>query len=241
VFLGVVEGMIIFMQTTDKQPSGNLSYDTATLIREKIVMGELVPGQKLSETALSSNLNISRNTLREVFRMLTMEGLLRYEPNRGVSVVIPDIASVIDIYRVRRIVECQALSHATRYHPSYFRMKDAVETALEQRAAENWIAVGTANMAFHRAVVEQADSQRLNSMFDCLLAELRLAFGLLRDPYFLYAPYVDWNVKILKFIEEGKSELATAALNEYLSHSERALLTAYTQMSRDSRSASGLS
>ncbi|MFP3489523.1 hypothetical protein R0K20_18180, partial [Staphylococcus sp. SIMBA_130] len=83
-------------------------------------------------------------------------------------------------------------------------------------------------------------SQRLNSMFDCLLAELRLAFGLLRDPYFLYAPYVDWNVKILKVIEEGNSELATATLNEYLSHSERALLTAYTQMDRDSRSDSGL-
>lgn len=218
------------MQTTDKKPQGNLSYDIAAIIREKIIAGEMLPGQKLSEAALSESMNISRNTLREVFRMLTAESLLTYEPNRGVYVKVPDIETVIDIYRVRRIIECQALSNATRYHPSFEHMREAVMIALQKRNDEDWEAVGTANMAFHRAVVEQADSQRLNTMFKGLLAELRLVFGLLRNPYILHAPYVDWNAKILKFIEDGNPSEATVVLTEYLTHSERTLLIIYSRM-----------
>lgn len=56
----------------------------AQALRQKIIAGELLPGARLSERELTSQLDISRNTLREVFRLLTQEGLLRYQPNRGV-------------------------------------------------------------------------------------------------------------------------------------------------------------
>lgn len=53
-------------------------------------------------------MDVSRNSLREAFRLLTKEGLLRHEHNRGVFVATPSVASIIDIYRVRRTIECQA-------------------------------------------------------------------------------------------------------------------------------------
>ncbi len=59
-------------------------------------------------------------------------------------------------------------------------------------------------MAFHMSIVELADSERLNLMFAQVLAELRLAFGLLQDPEFLHAPYVDLNLKILDLAEAGE-------------------------------------
>ena len=42
----------------------------------------------LDRAALAESLQISRNTLREAFRVLTREGLLKHEPNRGVSVAV---------------------------------------------------------------------------------------------------------------------------------------------------------
>ncbi|WP_227667102.1 GntR family transcriptional regulator, partial [Klebsiella pneumoniae] len=47
------------------------------------ICNSALPGARLSERELTSQLDISRNTLREVFRLLTQEGLLRYQPNRG--------------------------------------------------------------------------------------------------------------------------------------------------------------
>ena len=201
----------------------------AELIRQKIVHGEFSPGQRLSEAALSESLEISRNTLREVFRLLTKEGLLKHEPNRGVSVAVPSIAAIIDIYRVRRLIECQALAQAYPRHPARKQMRQAVDAALRWREAGDWRGVGTANMEFHKAIVALADSERLNDMFTHLLAELRLAFGLLDDPEFLHAPYVDSNVKIIDLFEAGHPQEAAAALGDYLVHSERIVLAAYAR------------
>ena len=103
-----------------KKPSvaQTLSVTIAETIRQKITVGELTPGQRLSEAALSEELDISRNTLREVFRVLTQEGLLTYAPNKGVYVSVPDMAAIIDIYQVRRLIECNSLTHAYALHPA---------------------------------------------------------------------------------------------------------------------------
>lgn len=211
----------------------NLSDRIAEQMRQKIVHGEFAPGQRLSEAALSEHLQISRNTLREVFRLLTKEGLLRHEPNRGVSVAVPSIASIIDIYRVRRLIECEAMAQAYPRNPAIQHMRRAVEAGQTCRDNADWQGVGTANMEFHMAIVELADSERLNTMFAHLLAELRLAFGLLNDPEFLHAPYVEMNVKILELFEAGKLAEAAAALNDYLVHSERIVLAVYARRISD--------
>lgn len=203
-------------------------------LRQRITRGEFSPGQRLSEQTLSDSLGISRNTLREVFRMLTKDGLVKHSPNRGVFVAIPSIASIIDIYRVRRLIECQALGQAYPRHPAKKKMRAAVETALRCRADSDWLGAGTANMAFHMAIVELADSERLNLLFAQVLAELRLAFGLLQDPEFLHAPYVDMNINILELAEGGEFARAAAALNDYLVHSERIVLAVYARHISDS-------
>ncbi|CAM4009179.1 GntR family transcriptional regulator [Bordetella muralis] len=198
-------------------------------IRSRLINGEFVPGQRLSEAALTQVLDVSRNTLREAFRILTKEGLLTHLPNCGVSVAVPTMASIIDIYRVRRIIECQALAQAYPRHPARQRIRQAVEEALRCRAQQDWQGVGTANMAFHKAIVELADSERLNDMFSHLLVELRLVFGLLQDPEFLHAPYAEMNEQILLQTEAGEFRQAADALNDYLVQSERIVLAGYAR------------
>lgn len=198
-------------------------------IRRKLVDGELAPGQRLSEAALSESLKISRNTLREAFRMLAHEGLLKHEPNRGVFVSVPDMGSIIDIYRARRFVECQALSQAYPKHPAVARMRECVASAVRCSEVSDWAGVGTSNMGFHAAIVELADSPRLNTFYAHLSAELRLVFGLLNDPEFIHAPYVDMNTAILQRLQEGRPAEAAAALDAYLVQSERTVLAAYAR------------
>ncbi|SDP82432.1 DNA-binding transcriptional regulator, GntR family [Paracidovorax cattleyae] len=216
-------------QPMSESPAQNLTDRVSDQIRRRIVAGELAPGQRLSEAALAESLEISRNTLREVFRLLTKEGLLKHEPNRGVSVAVPSIASIIDIYRVRRLIECQALAQAYPRHPAKKHLREAVDAAVRCRDAGDWQGVGTANMEFHMAVVELADSERLNVMFSHLLAELRLAFGLLNDAEFLHAPYVEMNVKIVELFEAGKLQESSTVLHDYLVHSERIVLAVYAR------------
>lgn len=201
----------------------------ADTIRQRLIQGELRAGQHLSEATLSQQLNISRNTLREVFRILITEGLLRHEPNRGVTVVIPSIADIIDIYRVRRLIECQSLEKAWPLHPAHKNMRQAVADASRAREARDWLQVGSANMAFHAAIVALSDSERLSAMFQDIAAELRLAFGMLDDPEYLHAPYVDLNARLLNVFLEGQTATAARELETYLVQSERMLLAVYAR------------
>ncbi|NUK82651.1 GntR family transcriptional regulator, partial [Streptomyces lunaelactis] len=78
----------------------------ADILRDRITEGYFPPGARLSEESIGGALGVSRNTLREAFRLLTHERLLVHELNRGVFVRMVTVEDLEDIYRVRMLVEC---------------------------------------------------------------------------------------------------------------------------------------
>lgn len=217
-----------------ERPASSLADTVADSIRQQLINGELSAGERLSEVALSQQFEISRNTLREVFRILMKEGLLRHEANRGVFVAIPSIADIIDIYRVRRIIECQALEKSWPMHPAQQQMSKAVEAAAAARNMRDWRAVGTANMNFHIAIVALADSERLSALFADIAAELRLTFSMLDNAEYLHSPFVDYNTRLLQLFLDGQAVTAAQELENYLIQSERMVLAAYARRQNQS-------
>src|SRR5690606_28209942 len=55
-------------------------------IRQKIMRGQFVPGQRLIEPDLAEQINVSRTALREAFRRLAAEGLLELALYKGATV-----------------------------------------------------------------------------------------------------------------------------------------------------------
>ena len=210
----------------------SLVESAAVRMRESLIAGELSPGQKLSEHQAAAQFGISRNTLREVFRLLTSQRLLTYIPNRGVFVAAPDEAAVIDIYRVRAVVQTGALRAATRGHPALAKMRLLSERGMDTSLTGDWRLVGTIGMEFHRAMVELCDSARLSACFDLVLAELRLVFGQLEDTAHLHEPYVHLNASLIAVLEMGDLVAANSQLEAYLLKSERAVLAALQRANR---------
>ena len=58
----------------------------ASILRQKILNGELRPGTPLQEVPLAASLGVSRNTMREATRILSLENLLKRSIHRGVAV-----------------------------------------------------------------------------------------------------------------------------------------------------------
>ena len=129
-----------------------------------------------------------------------------------------------------RIVEGQAMANAYPNHPAVARMRSAVDAARKARDLNDWTAVGSENMKFHAAIVDLADSQRLNGFYAQIAAELRLSFGLLKEPELLHGPYVEMNAAILEKLNAGDPKGAAAALEIYLLQSERTVLAAFSRI-----------
>lgn len=208
-----------------------MNYESSLInqLTDRLIAGELRPGARLSEAALAKEFDVSRNTLREAFRVLGEQGLVNHIPHRGVSVASPSTADVIDIYRARRHIECSVLRNAPKNHPHAEHMRSAIEVAELAAANEDWLRVGTANMAFHNALVSLSDSSRLMRSFENVLAELRLAFLKVEVLDFLHAPFVSRNQEVLDAYLNDSPGAASTMLGNYLGDSERQVLGAYAR------------
>ncbi len=199
----------------------------ADVLRRRITEGDLPPRAHLSEERLIEVLHVSRNTLREAFRLLSHEGLLVHELHRGVFVRQLSEADLVDLYRLRRIVECDVVRSLADPDPAGLRrLRDDVAGAEASAAEGDWVAVGTANMQFHRDLVALARSPRTDEVTGRLLAELRLAFHAVASPQRLHETYVARNRALLDTVTAGDYELAAKQLEDYLADSLSELLMA---------------
>ena len=73
------------------------------------------------------------------------------------------------------------------------------------------MAVGTANMQFHRDLVALAGSPRTEQVTERLLAEMRLAFHAVASPQRLHEAYVGRNRALVELLAAGEFEQAADA------------------------------
>ncbi|WEV78153.1 GntR family transcriptional regulator [Janibacter cremeus] len=198
----------------------------AEALRHRIIEGELVPGTRLSEEGICAALGVSRNTLREAFRLLSHERLLEHVFNRGVFVRSPSPTDVRELYRFRRILEPAALRLAARGPVDLGALRAAVDEGVSSAREADWPGVGTANIHFHQRLGQLTDSARMDETMTQLLAELRLVFHAMADPHAFHQPYLPRNQHLLHLLEEGRFAEAEESLLEYLDVAERQLLDA---------------
>ena len=72
-------------------------------------------------------------------------------------------------------------------------LRALVEAAGTAAERQDWDLVATCDIDFHRALISACNSTHLSTMFEHLLAELRLAFLLLPDRRALHEPYIIRN------------------------------------------------
>ncbi|MFC4858646.1 GntR family transcriptional regulator [Actinophytocola glycyrrhizae] len=199
----------------------------ADALRERIIKGVYRPGERLVEKAIGDSFKVSRNSLREAFRLLSHERLIVHELNRGVYVRKLSVADVTDVYRVRKLVECTAVRSLRGRPPQVDDMAAAVAAGDAAMKEQDWRALGTANMLFHQAVAALSDSPRIAELMRNILAELRLVFHTMADPRRFHEPYLERNKEILAAIEAGDGPRAERLLLKYLEDSEHQIVEAY--------------
>ena len=82
-----------------------LRQQVVRLVREDILEGNLVPGQRLVESALCDAYGVSRTVIREALRQLESEHLIEVVPNLGPIVVVLTEKEIRSIYVVRAALE----------------------------------------------------------------------------------------------------------------------------------------
>jgi DNA-binding GntR family transcriptional regulator len=95
-------------------------------VREDILSGKYVNGDKIVEAKLAEELGVSRTPVREALKQLELDGLVESLPNRGVIVKGITDQDIEDIYSIRLAIEAIAARWAVE------RMEDAEVEQLKE-------------------------------------------------------------------------------------------------------------
>jgi DNA-binding GntR family transcriptional regulator len=132
-------------------------------LRRRLVGGLLRPGDQIRQDALAEELGVSRVPVREAMRILEGEGQIAYSPHRGYFVAELDVDELAEIYRLRDILETEAVRagfHALSEEDTD-RMTQAMEEMREAAASGNIAALTVSNRTFHFTLFASSGMTRL--------------------------------------------------------------------------------
>ena len=126
-------------------------------LRQAILRGELKPGERLMEIALSQRLGVSRTPVREAIRMLEQEGLVIMIPRKGAQVAEiseKDLKDGLEELAVR--IACQRITEE-----ELEELEQAVKEFEEAMKEDNLGVLAAADVRVHEVIYGSTHNKRL--------------------------------------------------------------------------------
>ena len=123
-------------------------------LRDMIIRGELPPGSPIVQDTLAEHFGTSRVPVREALKTLEGEGHLTYTAHRGYSVTKLEVADLLEVYRLRRVLETDVAGEAVPRmdDQTVARMRRAMGAMDEAADTKDMTAVAIGNREFHFAL-----------------------------------------------------------------------------------------
>jgi len=187
-------------------------------IERLINVGELGPGDKLTEAALAERLGVSRGPVREAFRVLEEAGLVQLEKNRGVYVRQVPLGEALEIFDLRAMIESH-LGATLANNATEQQLKHLKKLVLQMEQAVKVVDETTyyrLNIEFHEAMVSYTGNKKLISMYRKLTQELSLFRRRNFSDHALLVTSVDEHRDILDAIGSRNADKAAQALKQHV-------------------------
>ncbi|RZM74874.1 GntR family transcriptional regulator [Leptolyngbya iicbica LK] len=158
----------------------SLHEQTYQTLRTSILSGELPPGDRLVETQLATQLEVSRTPIREALRQLQREGLVAVDSSGGLRVISVSVSDAVHLYDCRIALEEAAVRDAC------LNASDLTLDELQQSIAQSERAVqreaSTLNTfemlnldyQFHRKIAESTGNPWLTDLLDQVFDKMML-------------------------------------------------------------------
>ena len=195
----------------------SLDWRAADVLREQILSGKLVPGQRITETALAAQLEVSRGTLRAALRALAHEGLIQQVAYT--KWMLPEFSNgdAWELYTLRGTLEGMAARLAAQHRTEncVTTLKAAFDRLVAAVASRRHARVADADLALHKTIVSITGHQRLIDQYHLLEQQVRhyivCSNALIMD----LKQIVSEHEPIVQAIIAGNAEAAEALAREH--------------------------
>lgn len=203
-----------------KEERSTLVIKVADQIRSAIKSGKLQPGERLIETDLANDMQISRHPIREAIRYLEKEGLVTTTPFKGAKVTTFSEQDLEEFYTLRLALEELAIrtlvknlddDKIKKLELSLKEMKRLADKGELKKYVE-------ADLAFHGRICELCGHQRLLQIWRTLEPQMGLFVMFANKPYTKETPLLIYqeHLPVLKAIKAGDADIAVDQMKSVL-------------------------
>lgn len=196
------------------------------VLREEIILGHLMPGERLTENELAQRFSCSRSPVREALQRLQKEGFVEVMPHRGAVVTKTSPQEVFDYYGLLKVLEGKAVEWAAP-RLTALDLEDLEQTnqamreikADSQTSIEDWVRL---NMDFHRLFRTRCGNLKMDWLVDEIRSRItRFLYTSLMVPAF--DKYVEDHELILRHLRKGEADKAREVMEKHVERAQSVL------------------
>lgn len=137
-------------------------------VRERVLSGDLRPGERVRISAIARELGISDIPVREGVMRLEAEGLLEFETNKGAVVTTLHPHDIEEMFAIRAELEALAVRRASRTinRDQLDHLRDLIEEMEQAEREGRTEDYGHLNREFHFAIYEAQPYKRLLTLIE---------------------------------------------------------------------------
>jgi DNA-binding GntR family transcriptional regulator len=194
--------------------------DTAySKIRNKLILGDYMPGTLLSENELAEKLGMSRTPIRTAISRLESEGFLKSLKNRGVLVVDISYKEMLDLFEINNILQINAIDSIIERDNDIDLnlLKEHLDLQLEASRNDHYHDYVKQSILFSRCIVSASNNYSMLKIIDSNMDKM-VMFAIVNyklTPHQRHYSANDMNKKIYQALVAGNYESAKELLKEF--------------------------
>lgn len=201
-----------------KQKRSTLMDRAFQQIREAIRSGKLKPGDRLVETQLAEEMQISRFPIREALRYLEKEGLVEARPFKGTYVAQLTEKDMEELYSLRSAIEELAVRILIKNidEKKIKKLESIVVAMVQSSEDDNIDQMISEDLRFHQTICEMSGHRKLLDVWSNLENQLQVFLTIEKNLFENSYQFVTTHHPILEAIKSGKVSSAQKAIRDHL-------------------------
>ncbi len=135
-----------------------------SILRNAIFTRQLLPGEKIVQSDLAKQLNVSITPVREALMILESEQLVKIQPRKETIVLGVNKKYMEDYWHTRAVLEGYLVSLVCDPNVDISDIEEAHEELKEVIRLKNYSAYSAANRVFHRAIWNTAGNDYIMNL-----------------------------------------------------------------------------
>lgn len=186
-------------------------------LAEAVYRMEYLPGQQITESEITAQFAVSRNTVREAIAGLLNCGLFIKEPNRGVFVKEITEQDVREIFHFRSMLEAEAVRLIVRNGEVPRELIQAVEhIEKDPFVLGDWYRFVSSDIDFHTALVQASGCARLSRLYETIRMEITLCLCQSKDTLMMNPKNIYEHRKFIEALQNRDEDEAVRLVTNHI-------------------------